>query len=660
MSATALVRRPVSRAARELSLPRVDAAAARVWVCAGATLTITLLWSARDGGYDTTSWLEGGMALVIVAAWARFVLGRGSALGRSGRIALAALGLYVTWSYTSVLWAGDKGTALTGSHRALLYLVVFGLFAGLAWTTRRLELALLVYLLGLGALAVGVLAELATSPARQLLQEGQLAAGLGYHNATAALGTIGALGSILVGSSRRRSPLIRAALAAGAAACLELSLLAESRGWLYTLPVVVVLTVALAPRRGRTAAWGLVPALAVAATVPWVAHGPGETSARVALAAALASAAAAFAAARLGRRYVLSAQGRRLAHKAARVLAAVTAATAIGGGALLIASGAAARGWHQFTTNAPVHAGVQRFGELGSGRYDFWRVALRGFAAHPLGGLGQDNFAQPYVAARHTGQEPAWIHSLELRLLAHTGLVGFALFAIFTVFALGSARLALRASDRRARLAVAAALVPLTVWLVHGSVDWFWEIPALSVPAFAFLGAAVALEPGRERKATAPVAVWLVGAAAALLLFGSAYVGERALQDGRALAASKPAAALHKLSLAAQLEPLSSAPQALQAGIALRTGHAVSALRFATAGIRRDSGDWVLWLEDGLAAGAAGRPGVERAALERARALDPREPVIALAQRRAATPNPLTIAEAQSMLSARAQATVAP
>ncbi len=114
---------------------------------------------------------------------------------------------------------------------------------------------------------------------------------------------------------------------------------------------------------------------------------------------------------------------------------------AVGAASVLISSGAAARGWHQFTTNAHVHPGVQRFADLGSGRYDFWRVAVNGFVAHPVGGLGQDNFAQAYVAARHTSEEPAWIHSLELRLLAHTGAVGFALFVAFVVCAIAAYRL---------------------------------------------------------------------------------------------------------------------------------------------------------------------------------------------------------------------------
>ena len=83
-------------------------------------------------------------------------------------------------------------------------------------------------------------------------------------------------------------------------------------------------------------------------------------------------------------------------------------------------------------------------------------------------------------------------------------------------------------------------------------------------------------------------------------------------------------------------------------------------MRQAAAGLRRDPGDWVLWLEDGMAERDVGSATLERAALARARALDPGEAVIALAQRRDATPHPLTITEAASRLTARARARVAP
>ena len=153
------------------------------------------------------------------------------------------------------------------------------------------------------------------------------------------------------------------------------------------------------------------------------------------------------------------------------------------------------RQWHGFShqeSSQPAVRTGSHFTDVGSGRYDFWRVSLDAFTAQPIGGLGQDNFAEYYVARRHTTEEPAWTHSLELRLLAHTGLVGFSLFAVFLVAAIVAAWRARRRGGLEAGVA-GAALLPLVVWLVHGSVDWFWEIPALSGPALGFLGMAGAL-----------------------------------------------------------------------------------------------------------------------------------------------------------------------
>src|SRR5207248_8315123 len=130
MSASAAALRPrrsrgLDAALRAAARARaVDAAGVRLWLCAAPALALLLLWSGRDGGYDATAWLGGAVALVGLAAWARLVFGSGRVLGRRGWLALTAIGLYVVWSFASVLWAADKGAALTGSERALLYLVL--------------------------------------------------------------------------------------------------------------------------------------------------------------------------------------------------------------------------------------------------------------------------------------------------------------------------------------------------------------------------------------------------------------------------------------------------------------------------------------------------------------------------------------------------------
>ena len=111
---------------------------------------------------------------------------------------------------------------------------------------------------------------------------------------------------------------------------------------------------------------------------------------------------------------------------------------------------------------------------------------------------GQDNFADYYVVHRHTSEEPSWTHSLELRLLAQTGIVGFLLFAVFLGGAIIAAVRARRGTNPMTRWIAGAALVPLVVWLVHGSVDWFWEMPTLSGPALGFLALAGSLRRRRD------------------------------------------------------------------------------------------------------------------------------------------------------------------
>ena len=68
---------------------------------------------------------------------------------------------------------------------------------------------------------------------------------------------------------------------------------------------------------------------------------------------------------------------------------------------------------------------------MDSGRYDFWRVAWRQFARHPLQGAGADNFAQDYVRERRRGEEPLYPHSIVFRTLGETGMVGVMLLTAF-------------------------------------------------------------------------------------------------------------------------------------------------------------------------------------------------------------------------------------
>jgi tetratricopeptide (TPR) repeat protein len=195
----------------------------------------------------------------------------------------------------------------------------------------------------------------------------------------------------------------------------------------------------------------------------------------------------------------------------------------------------------------------------------------------------------------------------------------------------------------RRTLAV-AALVAGAVWVVHGSIDWLWEVPAVGAPAMACLGVAAGL--GRRVAAVPPTtsaAGWagaaIVACAAALSLALpalSAREVEKAVREWSA----DPSAALRRLERARELNPLSDRPDIVAGALARRAGDRVTARRAFLAALARDERNWhphvevaMLDLQDGRRAAALTR-------LERAGALNPQEPVIDVARAAASRGEP--------------------
>jgi O-antigen ligase/polysaccharide polymerase Wzy-like membrane protein len=646
-------------------------------------------WAAHGGGYAPTTWEPS--ALLVLGLLVATVAGLGPArlrLSRPAAIALAALAAYTAWSYCSILWAAAPGDALDGSNRTLLYLLLFALLALLPWRTWTALTALSAFALGLGAIALVTLVRIgAGGDVTGLFHGGRLSAPTGYENGSAALFTITTILSTALAARRELPVALRGVLLALATAALSAAVLCESRGWLFSLPVVLLLAVAVMPGRLRFLLWLLAPIagglLALPAllhvfdrvdALPW--NAPADRVARVlsdgaqhATSVALPICAGVLALGLLlalaDRRVAVPAGVARGANRAAAALALLAALAGVTGG-LFATHGrpdrSIARYWNRSHGYQHTAAGTSRFALVGSNRPDFWRVALHATAAHPLAGLGQDNWGDYYLRHRHASEQPRWTHSLELRLLAHTGIVGFALFAAFLVAALTAA---LRGRPRAGQLgsaAAAIALLPLAVWLVHGSVDWFWEIPALSGPAFAFLGLAGALmrqfSPAGAADGWGPIPrpigvfrpILVLGASLAALCAAVAlalpYLSERDVAQASKTWRANPSAALTRLRHAADLNPLASRADLTAGVIALELKRPGLAGGRLSAAMRRDPGNWFVSFARGLAASAAGDRRAARADYEHARADDPREPLIAEALRRVDGPRPLTAAEA--------------
>ncbi|HYB27418.1 MAG TPA: O-antigen ligase family protein [Solirubrobacteraceae bacterium] len=661
-------------------------------------VALMLVWAIHDGGYDTDTWYWG--ALVMLALLTGVVIARGARavrIPRSARVALAAFALYVAWSYLSISWAQSPGDALEGSNRALLYLLVFSTMLVLPWTVRSALIALLTFAVGVGIVAIVLLVRLASADhVASLVISGRLAAPTGYFNSTAALFTIAALTAIALASRRELPGLLRGALIGFACAGLQLGVIVQSRGWLFTLPLIAIVTIVLLPDRLRVAAAAVIPVVAAVAPIHRLLHvyqsatpGPAlNHSASLAGHSALLLCGLGFVVATLiaWGESVLPAPRPNPVRR--RVLGTITIAVtviAVGAGGVAATHGHPFRfiehQWNGFSHPLTTATG-SHFTDVGSGRYDFWRVALDAFVAHPIGGLGQDNFDNYYVSRRRTNEEPEWTHSLELRLLAHTGIVGFLLFGAFIVASIAAA-LRGRRRPGLAGFVAGAALLPLVVWLIHGSIDWFWEIPALSGPALGFLGMAGALgarppadtlaagdavaeirgvdadsvagdgappRPPRPALRAAAFAAGALALLAAVVVLGFPYLSVREESGATNLRQSNPAQALHDLTIAADLNPLSADPGRIGGTIALDDQRYASAQQRFDQSISRDPGGWYAWLGAGLAASARGEKAVAQHDLRVAGSINRQEPVIRRALALLHTAHPLSPVAALAQL----------
>jgi hypothetical protein len=636
-----------------------------------------LIWVAHDGGYNSDTWYWGALVLLAVLAVTVIVLGdRRPVLSRMAIVALATFGLYLAWSYLSMTWSGSPGAALEGSNRTLLYVIVFALFLILPWTPEAALIALLGFVLVVGAIAIVLLLRLASHDhILRLLVDGRLVSPTGYFNSSVALFMINALLAIVLASRRELPGLLRGLLIAIAGASLQLCVMGQSRGWLFTAPLAALLTIAVVPDRLRVAAAAVLPVAAALIPVHKLLH-VFESHAGVSLDNAAASAgrtsllicAAIFFVSTLCAWIEKVARPPRLSARTRRGLGIVVTTVTIlaaGGGALAATHGDpfgfVKRQWHGFSHPAAATSSGSHFGAVGSGRYDFWRVSLDAVAAHPIGGLGQDNFANYYVPRRHTAEEPRWTHSLELRLLAHSGIVGFALFAAFLIAAVAVALPALRSRHPMTRLVAAAALIPLGVWVLHGSVDWFWEIPGLTGPALGFLGMSAALglsarggvpRPGRTQglARAVPIAAAAVAFLAAVLVLAFPYLSVRETSAALTGSRANVDASLRDLARAADLNPLSPDPDRIAGTLALQSGEFTTARKRFERATARDPGGWFAWLGAGLAASALGDNASAKRDFQRAAAINTQDFATKTALARVDTLHPLKPGEALQLL----------
>jgi tetratricopeptide (TPR) repeat protein len=543
------------------------------------------------------------------------------------------------------------GDAWEGANRTLLYLLTFALFA--CWRQRGTSAALLlsVWVLALIALAAFTALHIDAASAerlRALIPDGRLAYPSGYPNASAAQWLMAFWPALLLARSERLPWGLRGVLAGGAVLLAGVALLSQSRGSLYATPVMLVLVFAFIPGRLRTFTLLVPIAAGIAAAAPTVLHVGDHlrdgvvTAAAVhdavlaILLAAVAVAALVALAAAIESRASLSENFWRRARVAVTAAALLTLVLALG--VALAAAGnpvtRAESAWHSFKGGytADSNGSNRLVSGLGSNRYDFYRVALDEFVAHPVGGIGVDNFQQQYLVHGRSGETPRYPHSVELRTLAQTGVVGTVVALVGLLAALVAAAAALHRRERLERAVAAAAIAGFGYWVVHGSFDWFWEFAGLGAPAFALLGLACALAPAKTAPAAAghapPRYALLAGVPLVLVLAASLmapWLSQLEVQEAARIWTHAPRRAYARLQDAASLDPLSEQAYVVAGNIALRYGELARADREFARALGRTPGDAYATLERGAIASERGQRARALVLLERAVALAPRE-----------------------------------
>jgi tetratricopeptide (TPR) repeat protein len=655
-----------------------------------AAVALFVVWATDQAGYPVTHWAPGGIIVLGLVGVALFVVRlRWSEIPLTVRIAAGCLAGYTALSFLSITWAGVPGAAWEGANRTLLYLLVFVLFACWRQRGRSAALVLGVWALAIIGVAAFTLLHLdAASDAglQNLIPYTRLVYPSGYANANAALWLMAFWPALLLARSAQVHWGLRGVLAGGAVLLADVALLSQSRGSLYATPVMVVLVLALLPGRIRTFAVLVPIAAGVAAAAPSVLHvgdrlqneqpavGAMHSASTASFVAAVAVALVVALASAIEGRVTLSESGVRRIRKTIGTVA-IAGLVAVVAGGWVAAGDPVARvrhGWETFkggdAEEAPTSSRLTS--GLGSARYDVYRVALDELLAHPLVGIGADNFQQQYLLHGRSKETPRYPHSVEMRTLVETGLVGTLLALVGLGAALLACARAIRGSDPLGRAVAAAALAGFGYWVVHGSFDWFWEFAGLGAPAFALLGLGCALQSstqaaptlatagaGRSPALAAPgvggpartrrslrrpllafegrrslgrrlVAVGAVLATLAVVgSLGAPWLSQLQLESAASTWPRAPQTAYARLEQAANLNPLSDEAFLLSGSIALRYGDLGRADHQFALALGRDPGDAYATLERGAIASETGRRAQALDLLGRAVHLNPRDPI---------------------------------
>jgi len=570
--------------------------------------------------------------------------------------ACGLIGALALFSAFSSLWSGSVELSVTEADRILVYLGFFlaaFLLAQTEQTRQRFGEGIAIALIGVAALALCS----RLLPDLLAVAEGpgsgpRLSYPLGYWNGD---GVVFGIATGLALWMSRRS--LGAALRWIATLALPVALLAlyftYSRGGLLALVIACGCLIVLSHDRlwllGTLAigAIGALPAVLAVQDRTSLAEnfddshiaGQGATVLAILAAGCLLSA-------------VLLIGLRRLEHREGPLTGRALAASRsprvlrrIALGAALVAIGAAiavgGRAWHQFSSPdlQPPGSPQAHITQLsGSGRDEFWRVAIDAFDEKPLLGHGAGTYRLSWHLLRHDTVVNLDAHSLYLQAFAELGVVGGLLVLALVGTLLWTGIATWRAARDPRRDLYAALLGAALAFAICSAIDWFWQIAVMGAIFFLATGVLVAARCAQLARARAQAnghrgqrryglaigglaIAWIT----AIALVGPLLVDREIHASDSAAASGNLASAVSDAEAARSIEPWATSPYKQLGLLAEVEGNYPEAIDQLDEAIDREEDSWLLYYLRARVAHRAGEEAAARADQREARRLNPEE-----------------------------------
>jgi len=553
-----------------------------------AAVVLLATWMGdHNGGYFVADWAPVALILAVLLLVTSLAGASGGPGSRWSFAAMSLLAASAAWTLFSIYWSPNQGDAWLGAGLAFLYLLVFWVtvtFITLGASRRWVFTASVVG----PAVIAGLIILALASRMETLFESGRLVGTVGYYNGQAAFLLVPFWAGIYLAGSRRVNPILRGVVLAGTVLCVAVAVLAQSRGAMVAMAASTLVFFLFSGQRLR----GLLALAPVITALILIFPGlnevylaflnEGDPSAaleQVTLTVWLIAAGVGL----YGVLWGIIDQWWRppdTAVRAVGIIVLVAGVVVLSTGALALfdrvgdPASFAQQKWEAFKADDLSGQEQSRYlSASGSGRYALWEVAWKDFVSNPILGVGTHNYEATLYQLRD--QPVAYVrqpHMLPLEVLSERGIVGGFLFFGFlaTCLAAGLAR-RFRHLNREGKTQVGATIAAVTYWFVHSSIEWFWQIPAVTLPAVVYL--AILVAPWNRSEPTIvrwpPRLTGAVVAIVAICVVIPLYVASYYLAQSQAT--TNPRMGLEAVEKAQRFNPVDQQLRQREAELALRT-----------------------------------------------------------------------------------------